>query len=302
MNDKTSVTALMSAFGRAFHAENAQNPIFADTKARELMTDDEYTAIGNYILGGIDFFAPEKKGTFESDKDALRYLVHTQIAPTPIARSRFCEDSLKTAVQTGTSQYVILGAGMDTFAFRESDFMNKYKVFEVDHPLTQSNKIERVNRAKLEIPDNLCYVAVDFSKDDLKEKLLNAGFDPSKKSFFSWLGVCYYLSAEQIEAVLDSVADLSADGSTLVFDYADEELFSSGINRVQKMIAMAAAGGEPMKSCFSYSSLEKLLEKHKFLIYELMTSQDIQAKYFEGQGDELTAFEHINYVTSVYKH
>ena len=291
----------MSAFGRAFHTENEDSPVFADTKARELMTDEEYTAIGNYILGGIDFFAPEKKGTFESDEDALRYLVYTQIAPTPIARSKFCEDSLKTAMRTGTLQYVILGAGMDTFAFRELDFMDKYKVFEVDHPLTQSNKTERIKRAKLESPDNLCYVAVDFAKDDLKEKLLKAGFDPIKKTFFSWLGVCYYLSLEQIETVLDSVADLSADGSTLVFDYADEELFSSDIKRVQNMIAMAAAGGEPMKSCFSYIALEKLLEKHKFLIYELMTAQDIQAQYFEGRRGELTAFEHINYVTAVHK-
>lgn len=101
--------------------------------------------------------------------------------------------------------------------------------------------------------------------------------------------------------MLDSAAELSADGSTLVFDYADEKLFSSEIKRVQNMIAMAGAGGEPMKSCFSYAGLEKLLEKHNFLIYELLTSQDIQAQYFEGRGEDLTAFEHINYVQAVIK-
>lgn len=301
MNDKSSITALMSAFGRAFHAENERNPVFSDYKARELFTDEEYAEIGNYILCGIDFFAPWKKGTFKSDKDALRYLVNTQIAPTPIARSKFCEDSLKTAFGTGTSQYVILGAGMDTFAFREPAFMKKYKVFEVDHPLTQSSKKERIKRAKLEIPDNLHYAAVDFSRDNLKEKLLNAGFNPSKKTFFSWLGVSYYLSESQIGNMLDSIVDLSADGSTLVFDYADEELFSSGIKRVQNMIAMAAAGGEPMQSCFGYTALEKLLEAHGLLIYELMTANDIQKQYFDGRGCELTAFEHINYVTAVFK-
>lgn len=301
MNNKASITALMSAFGRAFHAENEKNPIFADTKAKELMTDEEYQSIGSYILGGIDFFAPEKKGTFASDKEALRYLVNTQIVPTPLARARFCEDSLKTAMRTGTEQYVILGAGMDTFVFREPDFMKKYKVFEVDHPLTQADKKERIKMAALEIPDNLCYVPVDFSTDNLNEKLLMAGFDPSKKTFFSWLGVSYYLSLEQIEKMLDSVADLSAEGSSLVFDYADENLFRSDIKRVQNMIAMAAAGGEPMKTCFSYEQLEKLLEKHRFLIYELLTTEDIQENYFKEREDGLTAFEQISYVNAVIK-
>lgn len=301
MNDKSSITALMSAFGRAFHAENEQNPIFADTMARRLLTDEEYNSIGNYILQGIDFFAPDKKGKFKSKKDELRYLVNTQIAPTPLARSRFCEDSLKTAMQTGTTQYVILGAGLDTFAFREPNFMKKYKVFEVDHPQTQLDKINRVKRAKLEIPENLFYVPVDFSKDDLKNRLISVGFDPRQKTFFSWLGVSYYLTEEEIEKTLDDIAFLSADGSSLVFDYADENLFSSTVKRVQNMVAMAKAGGEEMKSCFSYAKLEKLLEKHRFLIYELMTEQDIQENYFAGQGEELTAFEHINYVTAVHK-
>lgn len=301
MNNKASITALMSAFGRAFHAENEKNPIFADTKAKELMTDEEYQSIGSYISGGIDFFAPEKKGTFASDKEALRYLVNTQIAPTPLARASFCEDSLKTAMRTGTEQYVILGAGMDTFVFREPDFMRKYKVFEVDHPLTQADKKERIKMAALEVPDNLCYVPVDFSTDNLNEKLLMAGFDPSKKTFFSWLGVSYYLSLEQIEKMLDSVADLSAEGSSLVFDYADENLFRSDIKRVQNMIAMAAAGGEPMKTCFSYEQLEKLLEKHRFLIYELLTTEDIQENYFKEREGGLTAFEQISYVNAVIK-
>lgn len=105
----------MSSFGRAYHSENAKNPVFDYFKARELMTDDEYRSIAGYILGGIDFFAPEMNGKFESNEKILEYLVNTQIAPTPLGRAAFCEESLKTAVRTGTKQYVILGAGMDTF-------------------------------------------------------------------------------------------------------------------------------------------------------------------------------------------
>ena len=299
MGNKASLTSLMSAFGRAFHTENEKLPVFADEKARLLITDEEYAAIGKYIISGIDFFVPEKKGTFENEKAALSYFINTQIIPTPAARAKFCEESLKTAVKTGTLQYVILGAGLDTFAFREPDLMMKYDVFEVDHPVTQADKIQRINRAKLKIPDKLRYVAVDFTKDDLKEKLITSGFDPTKKTFFSWLGVSYYLSDNEIENFLESVSDLSSEGSTLVFDYADENLFLSDIKRVQKMIAMAAAGGEPMKACFSYKKIEKLLENHGFLIYELMKPQEIQSKYFSGRESELTAFEHINYVAAV---
>lgn len=197
----------------------------------------------------------------------LRYLVYTQIAPTPIGRSRFCEDSLKIAMMSGTEQYVILGAGLDTFAFRNPGFIAKYPVFEVDHPLTQKDKRERIRNAGWEIPEKLHFVPVDFAENDLKASLLAAGFDPDKKTFFSWLGVSYYLTDEQIRATLLSIKELSAEGSSLVFDCADDGLFISSVRRVQNMIAMAAAGGEAMCSCFSYPHLEKLLEEFGFLLY-----------------------------------
>ncbi|MGN1234496.1 MAG: class I SAM-dependent methyltransferase, partial [Christensenellaceae bacterium] len=214
MKDQSSLTALLSSFGRAYHAANATHPVFADPIAKKLMTGQEYETIGRYILGGIDFFAPEKKGYFLSEAEALRYLVNTQIAPTPLARAKFCEDSLQTAIRTGTRQYVILGAGMDTFAFRNPDFMEKYSVYEVDHPLTQADKRERIRRAGLSVPERLHFVPVDFSVDSLYDKMISAGFDPNQKTFFSWLGVSYYLSEEQIGRMLESIAKLSAKGST----------------------------------------------------------------------------------------
>lgn len=248
MENKSSMTALMSAFGRAYHTVVAQRPVFADTAAGELMTEEEYRMIAGYILSGMDFFAPEKKGSFAGREDALRYLVHTQIAPTPVGRARFCEDSLKTAVRTGTEQVVILGAGLDTFAYRERELLQRLPVFEVDHPLTQADKRERIRRAGWELPEKLHFVPVDFSTDDLQEKLLDAGFDSGKKTFYSWLGVSCYLTMEQIGAMLSSLAKLSAEGSSLVFDYAGEGLFTSNVKRVRNMVAVAAAAGEPMQS------------------------------------------------------
>ena len=301
MNNKASITALMSSFGRAFHAENEEHPVFADHLAKSLMTADEYAAVQGYILGGAQFFEPEIAPTAWESMELLRRLVNIHIAPSPLCRAAYTEKALKTAVLTGTKQHVILGAGMDTFAFREPEFLSKHKVFEVDHPLTQKDKLERIHRAGWTVPDNLTFVPVDFTKDSLMERLIAAGFDPSVKSFFSWLGVTYYLSAEAIGKTLSELSSLCAEGSTLVFDYPDENFFDAPERRVQNTIMMAKAGGEPMQSAFSYSELEKLLETHGFLIYELLTPDDIQRDVIDRAGADLKAFEHVNYCLAVGK-
>ncbi len=301
MNNKASITALMSAFGRAFHAENEEHPVFRDFLAKNLMTEEEYAAVQGYILGGAQFFEPEIDPAEQTPKELLRRLVNVHIAPSPLCRAAYTEKALKTAVLTGTKQYVILGAGMDTFAFREPEFLSKYRVFEVDHPLTQADKLERIARAGWTAPDNLAFVPVDFTKDSLAERLIAAGFDPSVKSFFSWLGVTYYLSAEAIDAMLSALSSLCADGSTLVFDYPDENFFNAPEKRVQNTMMMAKAVGEPMQSAFSYSELEKLLETHGFLIYELLTPNDIQRDVIDRGGADLKAFEHVNYCLAVRK-
>ena len=239
MNNQASITALMSSFGRAFHAENEEHPVFTDHLAKNLMTEEEYTAVQGYLLGGAQFFEPE----------------------------------------------------IDPAALQP----------EVDHPLTQADKLERITRAGWAVPDNLAFVPVDFTKDSLAERLIAAGFDPSAKSFFSWLGMTYYLSAEAIDAMLASLSELCADGSALVFDYPDENFFNAPERRVQNTIMMAKAGGEPMKSAFSYAELEKLLEKHGFLIYELLTPDDIQRDIIDKTGADMKAFEHVNYCLAVRK-
>lgn len=300
MNNQASITALMSSFGRAIHAENGDHPVFADHLAKNLMTEEEYTAVQSYLLGGAQFFEPEIDPAKQEPKGLLCQLINTHIAPSPLCRAAYTEKALKTAVLTGTKQYVILGAGMDTFAFREPEFLAKYRVFEVDHPLTQADKLERITRAGWTVPDNLTFVPVDFTKDSLTERLIVTGFDPSVKSFFSWLGV-YYLSAEAIDTMLSALSGLCADGSTLVFDYPDEDFFAAPEKRVQNTIMMAKAGCEPMQSAFSYSELEKLLEKHGFLIYELLTPDDIQRDEIDKAGADLKAFEHVNYCLAVRK-
>lgn len=281
----------MSAFGRAWHAQNDPQPIFSDNVARALMSDEEYAAIGGYILGGLDFFAPERKGSFADDAQALNYLVNTQIAPTPLARAAFCEGEL---MRSGAEQYVILGAGLDSFALREREFVKSCRVFEVDHPARQADKRARIRCAALEIPEQLCFVGVDFFRDDLARALLDAGFDSARRSFFSWLGVSYYLSWQAIEATLDSIASIAAEGSDLVLDFADRGIADCGVRRVQCMRQMAAAGGESMIGSFDRAELEEILRDHGFEAQKWLSPEDIQASYFAGRGEAFTAFEHIH--------
>ena len=196
---------------------------------------------------------------------------------------------------------MILGAGMDTFAFRCPDLLQTVDVFEVDHPLTQADKEERIRRAGWAVPEKLHFVPVDFTKDDLGTTLLSAGYSPEKKSFFSWLGVSMYLDRASIEGMLRNIAALAADGSDLVFDYADAGLFLSDVKRVQNMLAMAKAGGEEMKSSFDQLSLELMLSECGFLVYEHLNREEIQSRYFSGRTDWLSAFEHIGYAHAVLK-
>ena len=299
MEDKSSITALMSAFVRAYHTETAENPVFCDSAAEKLLMPEEKRQTASYILSGADFFAPEAKEKTSDKAELLDFIINTQLAPTPVARAKYCEDRLKTEILTGTTQYVILGAGYDTFCLRERSLMKKIRVFEADHPLTQQDKRQRLERAGFEIPENLRFVPVDFGKDSLKERLISAGFDMTKKTFFSLLGVSFYLTEEQLRKTLSDISEISPEGSTIVFDYGDSNLPFSEVRRVKNMLAMAAAGGEPMKFFCDSGRLSEMLEDYGFKIYEELTPEEIDGEIL-GNSD-ITAFEHINYVTAVLK-
>lgn len=273
-----SMTALMSAFSRAYVNEHSKAPVFRDEFAAKLFSQEEYRQIEGFITAG--------------GGNAAEY-VNTNLAPTPLARSRFCEDCLETAVRTGTSQYVILGCGYDTFEFRNTH--NKLRIFEIDRAETIQDKLSRIRRAGLEIGDNVRYIQADLSKESLKSVLERNGFDSGKKTFFSCLGLLYYLTEEEISKLFESIAGFAAAGSTVAFDFADSHLFSSDVPRVKNMLAMAEQTGEPMRSCFGYSELEKMLEQHSFLIYEFLNREEIQSRYFTGCNNEMSAFECVNF-------
>ncbi|MGU3370154.1 class I SAM-dependent methyltransferase [Bacillus mycoides] len=284
-------------------SEFDSSKIFDDYVAKDLISQKERNDIETNMVQGIHFFNKDIAQQFQDNpKEILKWITQVQLSPTPLARSAYCERVLLHEITLGAKQYVILGAGLDTFSFRHRELENKIEIFEVDHPSTQAFKIQRVKEEEYEIPNNLHFVSMDFTKGFSKQTLVNEGFE-NKKTFFSLLGVTYYLTKEELSSLLDCLFAMVPEGSSIVFDYPDENLFTEkGLsNRVENMIKMAEIGGEPMKSCFSYTEMEALLEKAGLLIYEHISPEDINKLYFEGRNDYLEAFETVHYVHAVKK-
>lgn len=172
-----------------------------------------------------------------------------------------------------------------------------------DHPTTQAFKRKRLAEMNFKIPDHLHFVPMDFTKKFAEHKLIEEGFDTNKKTFFSLLGVTYYLTKEEVSSIINHLFTKVPQGSSIVFDYADENLFTEkGLsNRVENMRKMASAGGEEMQACCSYNEMEHLLEKAGLLIYEHLSPKSINDSFFSNRSDHLTAFETIHYIHAVKK-
>jgi methyltransferase (TIGR00027 family) len=299
--NQASVSALVAAFARAYHAMYDEPKIFDDFLARKFIRDEEFHFIAQNMAAGIKVFNPEEAHLYPDESSALKWVIQTQIAPTTIARSRYTEDMLENALMLGVKQYVILGAGYDTFPFRNPDLLKKLHVFEVDHPATQEDKIKRIKDLGWEMPPSFTFVPVDFTKDHFKQSLLEAGYNPKEPAFFSWLGVTYYLTREEIIQIFKDIASIALRGSSIVFDYPDPGIFDSTkrTTRVQHMVNMAKTAGEPMKTAYEYRELEADLEKAGLLIYEHISPSEIEERYFSGRDDYYHAFENIHYVLGV---
>ena len=224
-DNRSSMTALVSAFGRAYHSLYDDPKIFDDSLARGLMTDDEFVAMSGYMAGGINFFDPERAGSFSDTQQALKWVVQTQIAPTPLARARYCEETLSGAIMTGAEQYVISAQAWIPSPTAIPNCLTGSTCLRLTTLLRSSSR-RQVSQAGWEVPDHLHFVQADFTADDLISQLEEAGFHRSKRAFFSWLGVTHYLTKESILEILTRLAGASGEGSFIMFDYADEGYFA----------------------------------------------------------------------------
>jgi len=196
-------------------------------------------------------------------------------------RSRFAEDELAQAVSRGLRQYVVLGAGLDTFAYR-SPASEAPRVFEVDHPATQAWKRQRLREADISIPDSLTFAPVDFEKQTLGAALRAAGVDPGEPAFFSWLGVTVYLTEAAVMETLRTVASETAPGSEIVFTFVPPRSGSRSATARR-----TAALGEPWVTFFEPARLERDLRRIGFTAIEQLTPADANRRYFADRADGL---------------
>lgn len=288
----------MTAYLRGYHALHDHPIIFDDPIAFELIPEQVRTALEQHLAKSSRGMADESPG-INNDSEALRLGVQI-MAGAILARARYAEDCLEEAVKQGVKQYVILGAGMDTFAFRRPD-LKDIQVFEIDHPDTQDLKRLLLIKHNLETPANHHFIPVDFTRENLVSALKNASYDPRSLSFFSWLGVTHYLPEESIYSTLKDIASISAPGSQIVFDYWDISAFdpAKSSNRIKSIIESTKRIGEPVITGFDPATLSGELARLGFGLRENLSPDEIRRRYFEGRSDGYSASDHVNYARAV---
>jgi methyltransferase (TIGR00027 family) len=288
---KPSATALISAMWRAVHLIWDQPPkIFKDTLALQLSGCESEAA----LKAQIDQLEAEAARSTNPD---FVLTGRRSVTAAVVTRSRYLEDEVDQAVRRGVSQYVILGAGLDSFAYRRSELAKVLHVFEVDHPATQAWKRGRLRAAGVELPANLSLVPVDFEKESLINNLRMSGYRTDAIGLFSWLGVTMYLSSDAIFGTLRAVAAL-APGTEIIFEYTvpkdlvDEE--------TQKFLAVsmtaAQARGEPQQSFFEPAKLAEQVLKIGFAEVSDFGPDEAEARYFKDRTDGLRPLASNHYM------
>ena len=211
-------------------------------------------------------------------------------------RSRYAEDRLAAATFT---QYVILGAGLDSFAWRRPDLLRSLRVFEVDHPASQAWKLERARDLALPLSGSQVFIPVDFETEPLQDALGAAGFDWGRPALFSWTGVAPYLTVSAIASTLRTIARAAA-GSEVVLSYRAEEAVLDDVGRefIRIYAPLAASLGEPLQPGWPVMEIEQLISRSGLKVIDHPVRADLQERYFADRTDDLRPFNAESLVTA----
>jgi methyltransferase (TIGR00027 family) len=177
---------------------------------------------------------------------------------------------------------------MDSFGLRAPSFASNVEVFEVDHPASQRLKLDRLRDRGIEPSLPVHYVAADLGEESLDGALARSAFDPSRASFFSWLGVTAYLTREANLSTLAAIARCGATGSELVFSYHDQQAFDSPDEERRRVVAAVAAIGEPWVSGFHPSELAEDLSSVGLTLVENLGREELHERYCSDRDDGLS--------------
>ena len=265
----SSLTARTAAAARAAHLIVDQPPlIFADTLAARLLGEEADELIAYHRAHGSHVVLAGARG---------------QVT----CRSRYTEDALAAAVDAGTTQYVILGAGLDSFAYRPG-LSGRVRIFEVDQQATQDLKRARLAAAAIAEPENVVFLSIDFEKASLAAELARAGLDLMTPAFVSWLGVTMYLTTEAIERTLAELATL-AHGSQVTADYMLPAGLrdDAGATYVELVAPSSAERGEPWLTYLSPQQMSDLMVRHGLTQIRHVGQRDIGGPQIWNRSDAL---------------
>jgi methyltransferase (TIGR00027 family) len=246
---------------RALHTRSDPHPVIQDPWGDRLVPPDIRETLPDELLARSPAFA------------------------NVITRTRYTEDALKDAVARGVRQYVLIGAGLDSFGLRMPDYARRLDIFELDHPATQALKLRRLRECGITVAPSVHFVAVNFAEQSVADALASSSFRGDRVSFFSWLGVTMYLTREANLATFKSVAACAPPASELVFTYMDQKAFASKSESFLAFRQRVAAMGEPFLSGFDPGTLAQVLSACGFELLEDLNGEQVNARFGRSDWD-----------------
>jgi methyltransferase (TIGR00027 family) len=275
---------------RALHSRDYPTPIFDDPWGDRLVPESAREDLRQHILARMDLVAraaaPRAPGAILDD-----YLRASAAYGAVVIRSRYTEDALRKAVEKGTRQYVLIGAGFDSFALRRPPFSKDIEIFAIDHPATQTLKLERIKECGISL-HSAQFIAADLASETLEAALGRSSFRRDEPAFFSWLGVTSFLTREVNLATLRTVANAAASDSELVFTYVDQLAFTyvdrcEDLGSLRELKAMAASMGEPPLSGFDPGKMPSDLKEVGLELVEDLDGEKIVDRYNRDGANSL---------------
>jgi methyltransferase (TIGR00027 family) len=289
-----SRTALATSLMRAAHTRLDPNPLIDDSWGDRLVPAAVREMIRSTALARMDP-AARLKAMAAPDGIVDASLRRSPAYANVIMRTRYTEDALQAAAGAGVRQYVLVGAGFDSFILRRPAFAADLEIFEIDHPATQGLKIQRIRELGMSLPDSVHLVASDLSKESVATALSRSSFRNDRAAFFSWLGVSMYLARAANIATLSSIAHCALAGSQLVLTYIDERLLGSQSENFLALRDRLASLGEPFLSGFDPKTFGETLRECGLELREDLSGEEIARKYarIESMTSGHSSYSHI---------
>jgi methyltransferase (TIGR00027 family) len=256
-------------------------------RAAHQLLDGEPKVLADPVAVGLVQEASE--AALRAEADRLQRPCERRARADKVLRSRYAEDRFEEAARRGVTQCVVLGAGLDTFAYRQPPWARRFTIVEIDHPASQQFKMASLKSAGIAVPTNVRFLPVDFATDDLCDKLAGGPLDTAKPIVVSWLGVTQYLAREAIATTLGVLGSWPG-GCEVTLTYVIDDWTDLEAEQRQTMEGSqtrAAEKGEPWLSKFSLNSMVDMLSAAGFSLVDPLTIEEAEKRYFYGRTDDL---------------